>query len=212
MDDPENTILQNVLPSSEQEETAVEPSHEADAGRLRRGGRRTAQGKADNWVNALAHGITSNRPVIPHMESEGEWRRYRDGVRASFAPEGVFEHELVERLANPTWRLRRVTRYEVVVTMHHIGSTAHDVAVADSYAARTLSKGVLLEPDPEEVAALQQARILPDSRELDKIMRYETHIHRQLLQTLHELEALQARRRGEVPHLARLDISATPMG
>jgi hypothetical protein len=175
-----------------------------------RRGRKTTQGKADNWRSALSHGITSNAPVIPHMEDENAWHRHLHGIRASIAPEGHLEHALAERVANLLWRLNRVTRYEVVVTMHHIGSTTHDVAVADSYRARTLSKGVLVEPDPDEVAALQQARILPDSRELDKIMRYETHIHRQLLQTLHELEALQARRRGEPTHLARLDISATP--
>jgi hypothetical protein len=43
-------------------------------------------------------------------------------------------------------------------------------------------------------------------------MRYETHLHRQWVQTLHELEALQQRRKGLPTHLARLDISASPAG
>ena len=42
--------------------------------------------------------------------------------------------------------------------------------------------------------------------ELEKVMRYEGHLHRQLLQTLHELEAMQARRAGRPAPLARLDV------
>jgi len=41
-------------------------------------------------------------------------------------------------------------------------------------------------------------------------MRYKAAEHRQLLQTMHEFEALQARRKGEHPPLARLDISGPP--
>ena len=48
---------------------------------------------------------------------------------------------------------------------------------------------------------------LPAGNELDKIMRYEAHLSRQLYQAKHELEALQKQRRGEATPLARLDIS-----
>jgi hypothetical protein len=99
-----------------------------------------------------------------------------------------------------------------MVTMEHIGTTEHDIAVADTYAARKLASGRLLTPDDEKVRAYQNLRIVPDRGELNKIMRYETHLHRQCVQVQHELEALQARRKGEPAHLARLDISATPMG
>lgn len=43
-------------------------------------------------------------------------------------------------------------------------------------------------------------------------MRFEAHLHRQLLQTLHELEARQARRQGEQAPLARLDVQGVPEG
>ncbi len=42
--------------------------------------------------------------------------------------------------------------------------------------------------------------------ELEKVMRYEGHLHRQLVQTLHELEPMQARRAGKPTPLARLDV------
>ena len=49
--------------------------------------------------------------------------------------------------------------------------------------------------------------ILPEERALNKIMRYESHLNRQLYQALHELEARQARRTGEPAPLARLDVN-----
>jgi len=53
---------------------------------------------------------------------------------------------------------------------------------------------------------MQRERALPHREDTDKVMRYEAHLHRQLLQTLHELEARQARRAGQAAPLARLDV------
>ncbi|MEX0785045.1 MAG: hypothetical protein WD939_00260, partial [Dehalococcoidia bacterium] len=109
------------------------------------------------------------------------------------------------------WRLRRVVRFEVAVITRDVEDSAEDIAIADAYAAGTIAAAGPAEVvDPSDVARLQERRMIPDSRDLDKIMRYEAHLHRQCLQTLHELEALQARRRGEETHLARLDISSLP--
>lgn len=158
-------------------------------------------------LNALKHGITSNSPVIPGMEDDGAWRRHRDGIVANLAPEGHLEEVLAERIAGLLWRLQRVTRYEIVVTMRHIDSAAFDLAVAERYLARAEE---IVEPEPERAQEAREARILPSDSDLARIMRHETHLHRQWVQTLHELQALQARRRGEPVHLARLDISSPP--
>ncbi|HUS82481.1 MAG TPA: hypothetical protein VM013_04395, partial [Dehalococcoidia bacterium] len=53
-------------------------------------------------------------------------------------------------------------------------------------------------------------RLLPDEENLGKVIRYEAHLHRQLLQTMHELEALQARRQGRQTPLGRLDVQGLP--
>jgi hypothetical protein len=53
---------------------------------------------------------------------------------------------------------------------------------------------------------MRRERTLPNREDADKVMRYEAHLHRQLLQTLHELEAMQARRTGQAAPLARLDV------
>ena len=68
--------------------------------------------------------------------------------------------------------------------------------------------------DADQVAVerdrMQRERLLPDTATLDKVMRYEAHLNRQLNQTWHELEALQARRQGGVAPLARLDVQGLP--
>ncbi|MEK7247128.1 MAG: hypothetical protein AAB092_01520, partial [Chloroflexota bacterium] len=56
------------------------------------------------------------------------------------------------------------------------------------------------------------ARLLPGDLTGPPAMRYEAHLHRQWLQTQHELEAMQARRRGESTPLARMDVINAPNG
>jgi hypothetical protein len=51
---------------------------------------------------------------------------------------------------------------------------------------------------------------LPDDRILERVTRYEAHLYRRFFQTLHELEALQARRRGEDAPLTRLQVHGLP--
>ncbi len=57
------------------------------------------------------------------------------------------------------------------------------------------------------IARWRDTRALLPVEQLEKVMRYEAHLHRQLVQTLRELEAMQARRRGQAAPLARLDVS-----
>lgn len=83
-----------------------------------RRGPKTANGRAAVRHNAIKHGMASNSPVIPGMESEAEWQAHLDAVVASFAPEGYLEQLLAGRFANLFWRMNRVTRYEVAVTAH----------------------------------------------------------------------------------------------
>ncbi len=47
---------------------------------------------------------------------------------------------------------------------------------------------------------------MPDEKTLEKVARYEAHLSRQLYKAMHELEALQVRRRGGSAPLARLDV------
>ena len=52
---------------------------------------------------------------------------------------------------------------------------------------------------------MSRERFLPDETTLEKIMRCEAYLFRQLYQAMHELEALQTKRSGAAP-LARLEV------
>jgi hypothetical protein len=175
-------------------------------------GPKSDAGRAAASRNSLKHGLTSEANVIPGMEREEEWEAHRKGVFESLNPEGHFQEVLAGRIANLTWRLRRIDRYEVAVTARNIESSAYQLAIADAYGAAISGEEAPEDVDPDNLANLQETRVVPEQRHLEQIMRYETHLHRQLLQTLHELEALQARSRGLPAHLARLDVSASPAG
>ena len=145
--------------------------------------------KHDN-TNAVSHGITATSPVI-EGESREDWQRHLAGIIESISPEGDLEGALAGRVANLLWRLHRVTRYQTAETLRQIGD-------------------VQREDDPANPYRRQELELLLDDHCLDRVIRYETRLHRQCLQALHELEALQARRRGEGTHEARLDISVGP--
>jgi len=75
-------------------------------------GPKTPAGKARVSINALTHGISSTRLVVPG-ESSTEWETYRRTVVEALAPAGALELALAERVASALWRLQRVTAYEV---------------------------------------------------------------------------------------------------
>lgn len=172
--------------------------------------------RAPSSLKAVSHGITSVAPVIPGMEREEDWLAHRDGTIESLSPEGHLERVLAGRVAELLWRLNRVTRFETAVAAYQVGRAVHDRILADVYAfgidaiddQAEGKRDDLPEPTPEEMALAREMRIIPGQDQLDKIMRYEAHLHRQWLQTLHELEALQARRLGQPTSPA--SISAPP--
>lgn len=57
-----------------------------------------------------------------------------------------------------------------------------------------------------KVDQMRRERLLPDEKIMERIVRYEAHVSRQLYQAMHELEALQARRQGGQAPLARVDV------
>jgi len=170
-------------------------------------GPRTEGGKAASSRNSIKHGLRSGAPVIPELESFEEWERHRAGTIASFAPEGYSETDFAERIASLSWRLKRVARYETEMAAHYLDDIPEDMAAAAGYAERALKIPIEVTVTPDAVDKQFSRRLLPPEQTLERIMRYEAHLHRQWVQTIHELEALQARARGERTPLARLDVT-----
>ena len=164
------------------------------------GGPRTAAGKALAARNAISYGIFAATPVIPGVESEDDWLRHRDGIIGDLAPEGELEHALAACVAALLWRLPRVLRFERDAIL---GNLTYARKVAAIYARRS-------PPDPQDDDSDHRGgqHLLPGGHELDRVVRYEAHLGRQLTSSLHELEALQARRCGQPAPLLRVDVAA----
>jgi hypothetical protein len=103
---------------------------------------------------------------------------------------------------------------------HRVGIIA-SLAPVGELEAKLASRCALLLWRLNRIVAYEQAEYaraneghedfrLPAGNELDKIMRYEAHLSRQLYQAKHELEVLQKQRRGEPTPLARLDVQGAP--
>ena len=69
----------------------------------------TARGKAASSLNAIKHGLRSDAPVIPELESFEDCERHRAGTIEGLKPEAYFETDLSGR----------IERRNGVATKHH---------------------------------------------------------------------------------------------
>ncbi len=159
-------------------------------------GPRTATGKKRVSMNAVKHGFFSKWLLIQHRdgkESQDEYDDFYADVRKHFQPIGWLDELWVEKIAVWSWRLRRLIRCE---------SGQIDRALAGhSYELQQSRADDLAEPESApssnpEMDAMTDHLFLPEKEELDKLLRYEAMINRQLNHAIAELERLQARRNG----------------
>jgi len=117
--------------------------------RPQRRGPRTKAGKARVACNALTHGLTSARLVVPGERPE-DWAAHCRDVLEALAPIGPVERALAERVASAAWRLRRVIAHEVVSFRKLLRSTPlhfkafSRLRLMTSRASRTLTSAVTL--------------------------------------------------------------------
>ena len=82
----------------------------------------------------------------------------------------------------------------------------------DSARRAIIGKEQAAERVARDLERMGRERLLPGVEVLEKVARYEAHLSRLLYKTMHELEALQTRRRGASAPLARLDVDGLPDG
>jgi hypothetical protein len=155
--------------------------------------------------NAVKHGILSVSPVIHHFESEDDWIDFRDTIFQAIQPRDGLETAFTDRVAHLFWRLMRGVRYEREVINAAIASIPRDMALARSVTGQEQPARMTKELK-KEMDRWGLARLLPADAELNKLLRYETRLHRYLLQTLHQLNSLRA---GPAPKRVRNDIIDT---
>ncbi len=146
-------------------------------------GPRSSRGKARSSRNAVKHGLLAGRIVLADHPDEDprEFAALLDGLSDDYKPRGMIEKMMVERLAVSFWRLRRAYRFE-----------AEAIAQANQpgIASQMLEQFGM-------PAGEQFEKVLPDVKDLDKLVRYESMIDRELLRTLAHLERRQRSRESE---------------
>lgn len=179
-------------------------------------GPKTVEGKAIVSHNAVRHGLRTRAIVIPGIEQQDDWDQFREDVVDAFNTDNAIEYALAERAAELLWRLRRASRAERDAAVAHGKRDAVEAALRRQEDERQLKfygantgTGVVIARRLETPDPPAPPRVLPDLELLSAISTYEARLSRQLLHTLHELEAMQERRAGRAAPLARIDVSVT---
>jgi hypothetical protein len=179
------------------------------SGAMEQTGPKSQRGKAVSSRNAQTHGLLCNTPVLD-IENPAEWDEHLQGVLESLAPEGYLETAIAHRVATLLWRIARVVRYET--EMVSIGldydpdHEAYEILRGKIINRKT---GEIQMPDRDRRLHIA-ARLIPGEMTGPMIMRYEAHLHREWLQSQHELESMQVRRQGGTSVLTRVDITGPP--
>ena len=113
-------------------------------------GPKTDAGKKTVGQNALKHGLSAQTIVLSDEDGQA-FVDLRENLHAEYAPAGERERQLVDRMAEGMWRLRRVARIESDILSHYRRQAT------DEHASRLLEKP---ETDPQSLAVLDYLNAL----------------------------------------------------
>lgn len=128
--------------------------------------------------NAVQHGLTSARVVLPQLgETEADWEAYRDGWRDVLKPRNLPETEQADRVAGIAWRLRRAEAYQLLALTRAAMNT------------RSTDLEAILGPQLPPTVAAQYRQLghvlgLLDGHNPAQAQRYEVTLERQLQRNL----------------------------
>src|SRR5829696_1363469 len=114
--------------------------------------------------------------------------------------------EIKEHLA---WIAEAAWSEHIVEDVNQVGYTLVEALLAKLHIVASQEAKVAKEQTQkvqQQIVKRRRAKILPSADDLQKIGRYESHLSKEMYRALHELEALQERRRGGRSPLARLDV------
>jgi hypothetical protein len=114
--------------------------------------------------------------------------------------------EIKEHLA---WIAEAAWSEHIVEDMNQVGYTLVEALLEKLYTVASQEANVTKEQAQrvqQQIVKQRRSKILPSADDLQKIGRYESHLSKEMYRALHELEALQERRRGGKSPLARLDV------
>lgn len=156
-------------------------------------GPKTQQGKSWSRRNRLKHGILASALLITEgegAEDRAQFEELLSGIYRDRRPVGTLEEMLIEKLAVCWWRMKRVLRCEAgLIECGFISDPSRQIE-------ESLSREMGLGPKAE-LLMIRHHLSLPLGAELDRMLRYEAAIQRQLIHAINQLESLQRIRTGE---------------
>jgi len=165
-------------------------------------GPRTPGGKAVVRLNALKHGFFASDVVNPVLDGPArteEFNSLLDALLEDFQPQSARERLLVDEVAACCWRIRRLLRYECRESWVDEDDYRRAATTESPTEAIAASMGYDHQAARERTArklhsAGLDAFILPSDFDIDKIVRYERLIKRNLYRALYTLERMYAAR------------------
>ena len=142
-------------------------------------GPRTPEGKKRASLNAIRHGLTGQTIVSPTDDLSAYLlftKRFHDDLQ----PKGAVETQLVQTVADNSWRLNRARVYENNLLTIGFDEQSGSIGIGD----------------PEIVRALATAKAYrSQSQSLDGISKHEARVSRQFDRALKQLGEIQTTRR-----------------
>jgi hypothetical protein len=164
-------------------------------------GPKTAEGKEASSRNAIVHGFRA-KSVLLKDENPEDLLQLRASVFAELSPRGVLESEVVDRIVDTLWRLRRIPLFERAL-----------IAALEPLAERGFfaSDG----HTPEQAKAIKFGRVIErflEGNYSGKLGRYETDLQRQFSRLLRELHRLKRQGEIEIEMVAAPFVSVASFG
>ncbi len=170
-------------------------------------GPRSITGKAISSRNAVTHGGYSEALIVAGERPE-DFHTLMADFAGTLRPVGPLEERLLLRLVSLWWRIGRATRAEREGLKVAVEDAQHDMGKMRLLTYDPLESVVPI-PAPDYSEPTHTGFTWKESGEhIERLARYESQLERSFFRTLHELERIQARRRGQpVTAPAVLDVN-----
>jgi hypothetical protein len=142
-------------------------------------GPRSVIGKKHSSLNAVTHGLTSQSPILPR-EDPAAFERHAQGFFDEYQPQGSTEIQLVQELADTSWRINRIPAAERDLLM-----------LSATLPAGSINVDI---PNLETCLAVEEA-LRRQERSLANLSMHGHRLSRQFHKTLDKLRDIQAVRR-----------------
>jgi hypothetical protein len=165
-------------------------------------GPRTPEGKAVARLNALKHGFFACDVVNPELDGPLRAEQFNsilDALLDEFQPQSARERILIDEVAACCWRVRRLLRYECRETWLDEDAYRRNAATERPTESLLATMGYDHYGDRRRTARKLRrsgldAFTLPSYSDVDKIVRFERSVKRNLFRALDLLERIRAAR------------------